>query len=120
MRPDPLGDKRSAGRRLMHAAVAAIALTACASTAVRTVADYDRGSAPAEKSPRMPIRVPSRRRRIRRNTGWDPSIRRTAPATGCTIPACRPAVISARSPEVSPNTTSEGSYRKDFVRAEMR
>ena len=49
MRPDPLGDKQSTGRRVMHAAVAAIALAACTSMAVRTVADYDRGSAPAEK-----------------------------------------------------------------------
>jgi hypothetical protein len=49
MRTHPLGDKRSTVRRLMHAAVAGIALAACTSTAVRTAADYDRGSAPAEK-----------------------------------------------------------------------
>ena len=49
MRRDPLGDKRSTGRRLIHAAVPAFALAACTSMAVRTVADYDRGSAPAEK-----------------------------------------------------------------------
>ena len=49
MRPDPIGDKRSADRGLMRATVAAIALAACTSTAVRTVADYDRGGAPVEK-----------------------------------------------------------------------
>jgi hypothetical protein len=49
MPSDPLGEERNTGRRHMHAAIAAIALAGCTSMAVRTVADYDRGGAPAEK-----------------------------------------------------------------------
>ena len=49
MRPNPLGGKRSIARRQIHAAIAAIAVAGCTSMAVHTAADYDRGSAPAER-----------------------------------------------------------------------
>ena len=52
MRANPLGSERSIGYSPMHAAIVAIttvAVAACASMAVRTAADYDRGSAPDEK-----------------------------------------------------------------------
>ena len=49
MRPDPPGSRRSSGRRRMHVAIVAIAVAGCASMAAHTIADYDRGGAPAEK-----------------------------------------------------------------------
>jgi outer membrane murein-binding lipoprotein Lpp len=52
MRVNPLGGKRSIGCRWMHAAIvviASIAIGGCTAMAVRTAADYDRGSAATEK-----------------------------------------------------------------------
>jgi len=49
MRPKPLDDKRSIGRRPMHVAIVAIAIAGCTSMAMHTAADYDRGSKSAEK-----------------------------------------------------------------------
>ena len=53
MQAKPLGDRPGTGcRRRMHAvivAIATIAVTGCTSMAVRTAADYDPGSAAAEK-----------------------------------------------------------------------
>jgi hypothetical protein len=49
MRANLLGGKRNVGCWRMHAAIVAIAVAGCTSMAARTVADYDRGSAPAEK-----------------------------------------------------------------------
>jgi hypothetical protein len=49
MRPDPPSDKLSTARRRMYAALAAIAFSGCAVTAVRTAADFERGNAAAEK-----------------------------------------------------------------------
>jgi hypothetical protein len=52
MQAKPLGDRPGTGCRRMHAvivAIATIAVTGCTSMAVRTAADYDPGSAAAEK-----------------------------------------------------------------------
>src|ERR1700682_5750271 len=53
MQAKPLGDRPGTGcRRRMHAVIVAIAtigVTRCTSMAVRTAADYDPGSAAAEK-----------------------------------------------------------------------
>ena len=51
MQANPSGGKRSVRCWRMHVAIAtiAVAVAGCTSMAARTVADYDRGSAPAEK-----------------------------------------------------------------------
>jgi hypothetical protein len=52
MQAKPLGDRPGTGCRRMHAvivAIATIAVTGCTSMAVRTAANYDPGSAAAEK-----------------------------------------------------------------------
>ena len=49
MRSKPLGSRRGVSRRRMLAVIAAIAVAACNSMAVRTAADYDRGSASADR-----------------------------------------------------------------------
>jgi hypothetical protein len=49
MQTSPFGGKRSVRCWRMQVAIATIAVAGCTSMAARTVADYDRGSAPAEK-----------------------------------------------------------------------
>jgi hypothetical protein len=49
MRPYPIVGRRSAGGRLLRAGLAVLAVSGCTSMAVHTAADFDRGSAPAEK-----------------------------------------------------------------------
>jgi hypothetical protein len=49
MRLHSRSDKPSAGRWRLRTAVVVIAITGCASTAMHTAADFDRGSVPAEK-----------------------------------------------------------------------
>jgi hypothetical protein len=49
MRPNPRSDKRSTARRRVCTALAAIAVSGCAVTAVHTAADFERGDAAAEK-----------------------------------------------------------------------
>src|SRR6266851_501342 len=63
-----------------------------------------------KSSPRMPMHARGRRKHIRRNTAWGPTIRPMAPTTGCTTPACKLAVISVRNLE-----SSTALYRRNAV-----